>query len=116
MLLYSLRTYDLKRQRLKQQLELEHEHAEKLEEVDRMKSRFFANISHEFRTPLTLIVGPVEQILSEKQNDNITKNANLIKKNANNLLSLINQLLDLSKLDSGKLQLKSFRTEYYSIY
>ena len=102
-----IKTYDLKRQRLKHQLELEHEHTEKLQEVDRMKSRFFANISHEFRTPLTLIIGPAEQILSEKQKDNITKNANLIKKNANNLLNLINQLLDLSKLDSGKLELNA---------
>ena len=101
--------YDLKRQRLKHQLELEHEHAEKLEEVDRIKSRFFANISHEFRTPLTLIQGPVEQILSNNLNEKINKRANLIKNNANNLLNLINQLLDLSKTDSGRLQLNSAR-------
>jgi signal transduction histidine kinase/ligand-binding sensor domain-containing protein/DNA-binding response OmpR family regulator len=107
--IYSIRMYDLKRQRLKHQLELEHEHAEKLEEVDRIKSRFFANISHEFRTPLTLIQGPVEQILSNNLNEKINKNANLIKNNANNLLNLINQLLDLSKIDSGRLQLNSAR-------
>jgi signal transduction histidine kinase/DNA-binding response OmpR family regulator len=111
---YSIRMYDLKRHRLKHQLELEHEHAEKLEEIDRMKSRFFTNISHEFRTPLTLIQGPVEQILSDNLNEKTNKNANLIKNNANNLLYLINQLLDLSKIDSGKLQLNAARLNVIS--
>lgn len=106
-LLFSIRTYDIKRQRLKHQLELEHEHAQKLQEVDEMKSRFFANLSHEFRTPLTLILGPAEQILSNHSDDVAKKNAGLIKKNANNLLNLINQLLELSKLDSNKLELKT---------
>jgi signal transduction histidine kinase/ligand-binding sensor domain-containing protein/DNA-binding response OmpR family regulator len=106
-IIYLIRAYDLKRQRLKHQLDLEHEHAEKLEEVDRIKSRFFANISHEFRTPLTLILGPAEQILSNHAGDVAKKNAGLIKKNANNMLNLINQLLDLSRLDSGRLELKA---------
>lgn len=104
LLVVSIRGYDLKRQRLKHQLELEHDHAEKLQEVDRMKSRFFANISHEFRTPLTLILGPAERIISECPNESLTRQANMIKRNANRLLGLINQLLDLSKLESGKLK------------
>lgn len=111
-ILYSLRTYDLKRQRLKHQLQLEHEHSVKLEEVDNMKSRFFANISHEFRTPLTLILGPAEQILSSQTKDELKKNVGLIQRNAANLLNLINQLLDLSKLDSGKLQLHASRQNF----
>jgi signal transduction histidine kinase/DNA-binding response OmpR family regulator/streptogramin lyase len=106
-LFISARTYDLKRQRLKHQLELEHEHAKKLEEVDQMKSRFFTNISHEFRTPLTLILGPSENIIKETSKEEIKKKAGTIKKNANRLLSLINQLLDLSKLDAGRLKLEA---------
>ncbi|RKY98284.1 MAG: hypothetical protein DRQ13_03710, partial [Ignavibacteriae bacterium] len=106
-LFISARKYDLKRQRLKHQLELEHEHAEKLEEVDQMKSRFFANISHEFRTPLTLILGPSESIIRETTKEEIKKKAGKIKKNANRLLALINQLLDLSKLDAGRLKLET---------
>ena len=102
-----LRQYDLKRQRLKHQLELEHEHAEKLEELDQMKSRFFTNISHEFRTPLTLILGPAEKIISESVDANAGKQAGLIKRNANRLLDLINQLLDLSKIEAGKLKLEA---------
>lgn len=105
--IFSIRAYDLKRARLKHQLELEHEHAQKLEELDRMKSNFFANISHEFRTPLTLILGPAEQILSEKISTPIQQSLTLIKRNANHLLHLINQLLDLSRLEVGKLKLNA---------
>jgi len=107
LLLISIRTYDLKRQRLKHQLELEHEHSEKLEEVDYMKSRFFANISHEFRTPLTLILGPSETIIEETLEEKTKKKAGSIKRNANRLLNLINQLMDLSKLEAGRLKLEA---------
>ena len=96
----------LNRQRLKHQLMLEHDHAEKLEEMDHMKSRFFANISHEFRTPLTLILGPAENIVKKISSDPV-KEADLIARNSKRLLQLVNQLLDLSKLDSGKLKLKT---------
>ncbi|MDH3269145.1 MAG: ATP-binding protein, partial [Ignavibacteria bacterium] len=104
----------LNRQRLKKQLELEHEHTEKLEEIDKMKSRFFANISHEFRTPLTLILGPSENIITEAPSENATKQAGAIKRNANHLLVLINQLLDLSKLEAGKLELKASKDNIVS--
>ncbi|RKY90160.1 MAG: hypothetical protein DRQ01_09625, partial [Ignavibacteriae bacterium] len=89
------------------QLELEHEHSKKLEEVDQIKSRFFANISHEFRTPLTLILGPSENIIAETSKGEIKKKAGIIKKNANRLLALINQLMDLSKLEAGRLKLET---------
>jgi signal transduction histidine kinase/ligand-binding sensor domain-containing protein/AraC-like DNA-binding protein len=104
--LFALRTYDQKRQRLKQALILEQEHAEKLEEVDQMKSRFFANISHEFRTPITLILGPVEQMLSGSFRGNLKEQYQIILRNGRRLLRLINQLLDLSKLESGGMNLK----------
>lgn len=76
-------------------------------EIAELKSRFFTNISHEFRTPLTLILGPAEKLLSESQSDDILKQAGLIKRNAIRLLGLINQLLDLSKLEAGKLKLEA---------
>jgi len=109
--LYTLRTYDKKRQRLKHELELEHLHAEKLEEVDRIKSRFFANISHEFRTPLTLILGPVKQMLSGDFAGNIKDQYQMIIRNGERLLQLINQLLDLSKLESGRMALQVTKTD-----
>ncbi len=104
-LIISTRFY-LNRQKLKQKLVLESEHAEKLEEIAKMKSDFFANISHEFRTPLTLILGPAENI-ENKLSANPIKDAGIISRNARRLLQLVNQLLDLAKLDSGKLKLEA---------
>ncbi|PRX57516.1 signal transduction histidine kinase [Flagellimonas meridianipacifica] len=78
---------------------------ERLKELDTMKTRLFANISHEFRTPLTLIKGPIEKLESAEKNTISTPNIKMIRRNANRLLNLVNQLLDLSKLDSGKLRL-----------
>ncbi len=79
---------------------------EKLQELDRIKTDFFTDISHEFRTPLTLILGPMEKLMSQTQIDNVQEQYNLIYKNARKLLSLINQLLDLSSIDAGKMSLE----------
>ncbi len=70
----------------------------KLEALDREKSRFFTNISHEFRTPLTVISGMADSITGHE------KAKKLIQRNTHNLLNLINQILDLRKLESGNLQ------------
>jgi signal transduction histidine kinase/DNA-binding response OmpR family regulator len=79
---------------------------EKLKETDSLKSRFFANISHEFRTPLSLILGPVEeQLRSSQLQAGQKKNLVMIQRNGQRLLSLVNQLLDLSKLEAGKMEL-----------
>ncbi len=79
--------------------------ADKLKELDKIKSRFFANISHEFRTPLTLIIGPAEQMLTEEKSANKKKKFSLMLRNSQKLLGLINQLLDLSRLDNSRVQL-----------
>ncbi|MEJ5263536.1 MAG: ATP-binding protein, partial [Ignavibacterium sp.] len=76
-------------------------------EVDELKSRFFTNISHEFRTPLTLILGPAKDILESTQESKTKQNVSLIKRNAGKLLMLVNQLLDISKIESGNLKLQT---------
>jgi signal transduction histidine kinase/DNA-binding response OmpR family regulator len=106
-LLYVLRQNTIKRERLKHELKLQRLEAEKMQEINQLKSRFFANISHEFRTPLTLILGPLEKFLSRTHTDSEDKSLYLMMQhNAGRLLHLINQLLDLSKLEVGSLKLE----------
>jgi len=81
--------------------------SEQLKEMDKVKSRFFANISHEFRTPLTLIMGPLEQILSDSKDKDLKQQADLMLRNSKRLLKLVNQLLELARFDSGKMTLKA---------
>ncbi len=87
--------------------------AEKLLELDKAKSTFFANISHEFRTPLTLIKGPVEQLEKNLDEKLSLETIRMIRRNANRLLQMVNQLLDLSKIDEGKLQLAPTEGDIY---
>ncbi len=113
-LLYTIRRYELKRQEWKHSLELETVEAFKYKELNKEKSRFFANISHEFRTPLTLILGPADKLNSKFRDEEIQKQTGIIKRNAGRLLDLINQLLDLSKLEAGKLELKASKSNIVS--
>lgn len=80
---------------------------EKEREVDRLKSDFFANISHEFRTPLSLILGPLDTMLGKVQDTHQRFQLELMKKSASRLLRLINQILELSKLQFSKPELKA---------
>ncbi len=114
LLLFALFQYFRHRQKIKAgetqlALQLEHAEAKKLREIDQMKSTFFANISHEFRTPLTLIKTPLQDLIkgNNKDKDHVQKYYRIMNRNADRLLSLVNQLLDLAKLESGKMQLQA---------
>ena len=77
--------------------------AEKLLELDRQKTEFFQNISHEFRTPLTLTIGPLEAAVADGQGLS-SERAELVLRNSRRLLRLVNQLLDLQRIDAGRMQ------------
>lgn len=93
---------------LKQELELEYMEGEINKENTLAKLQFFTNISHEFRTPLTLILGPLQQILSNYNGTNeMYKKLLVIESSANHLLSLINRLMDFRKFENNQFTLES---------
>ncbi len=87
-------------------LKIERAKREKEEELHQEKLQFFTNISHEFRTPLTLIIGPLEKMQFDEQNDERKSNFKLMLRNANRLLTMVNQLLDFRKAEKGQMKLK----------
>jgi len=107
LLIYFVYRYLKWRWQMKMQLEMEYRERERLENLNFLKTRLFNNISHEFRTPLTLISGPVENQLKRANNSEKDHlELNLIKRNSKRLLNLINQMLDMAKLETGHAQLK----------
>ncbi len=105
--LYFLRRYELNRVKLKNQLKMEKVESDSLRHLDQVKTRFFANISHEFRTPLTLILGQVESVLSYDIGTKAKGKLHIADRNARRLLTLINQLLDISKIEAGSMRIKA---------
>ncbi|NNE77449.1 MAG: GHKL domain-containing protein, partial [Pricia sp.] len=95
------------RWKMKIDLQLKEEEAQRLKKLNQLKSKLYTDISHEFRTPLTLIRGPVEAKLSDgRLSDSDFSNFSMIKRNTNRLIKLVDQLLHLAKLEKGKLKLK----------
>jgi signal transduction histidine kinase len=82
--------------------EEERQRAEALAELDRAKTTFFSNISHEFRTPLTLMLGPLEDLLDQAELQIEKEQLTLIHRNALRLYKLVNSLLDFSRLEAGR--------------
>ena len=101
-LLYSIYRFQLNRR-------LAAAETSRLKELDSFKTKLYTNITHEFRTPLTVILGMVEQIKKKPE-----EAAKLIKRNGQNLLNLVNQMLDLSKLESGNLKLDLIQADIVS--
>ena len=94
------------RQRLKFEAEQEHREAERIHQVDTLKTRFFTNISHEFRTPLSLIIAPIDKLIENSKNDDDRKHLILIQRNARRLMAMVNQLLDFRKMELQKIKVK----------
>lgn len=95
------------RLKLRNKLKLEHYKNEQEKELHELKYRFFTNISHDLRTPLTLIIGPLEKLLQTHLGDNMTRSLyTTAYKNAEHLLRLVNQLMDFRKLETNHTQLR----------
>lgn len=98
--LYTGRRMMLERERAKFQIQQERREAKQMHELDLMKIRFFTNVSHEFRTPLSLILTPIEKLLGQTKADDVNrKQFIVIQRNAKRLLNLVNQLLDFRKIE-----------------
>ena len=95
-----------------QQILRERLKAEKASELEQLKSNFFTNVSHEFRTPLTLIIDPLDTLIAEKvPEEKALGYYSIMRRNAARLLALINQFLDFRKIESGNLQLRATRQD-----
>ncbi|MBS0168977.1 MAG: response regulator [Nitrospira sp.] len=94
--------------------EQERQRAEALAELDRAKTAFFSNVSHEFRTPLTLMLGPVDDLLAHRHGTlapQVTNQLEVINRNGARLLRLVNSLLDFSRIEAGRVQARYEATD-----
>ena len=91
---------------IRRKIQLHRYEEEKKEAIHQMQLQFFTNISHEFRTPLSLIAGPVEKLLKEDPESKHSHLYQVIQRNTNRLLQLINELMDFRKAESGVLKLQ----------
>jgi signal transduction histidine kinase/ligand-binding sensor domain-containing protein/DNA-binding response OmpR family regulator len=112
---YSYLRYQKKQFKLEQEVEITHLKAEKERELNEKRLSFFTNISHEFRTPLTLIINPVKDLLNNKGKDADTRDLNIVYRNAKRLLSLVDQLLLFRKAESETDQLKIVELNFFEL-
>jgi signal transduction histidine kinase/ligand-binding sensor domain-containing protein/CheY-like chemotaxis protein/AraC-like DNA-binding protein len=113
-LLLGARRYEMNRVGLRHRVEQEHAHAERLGELDRARSRFFANVSHEFRTPLTLTLGPLDDLQAGFHGPlapDMAEQVSLARRNAGRVLELIDQLLEVARLEVGSTPLRARRLD-----
>lgn len=104
--IYGIFRFQSNRAKLQHELKMREFEAYHLKEVEQMKSRFFANISHEFRTPLLLIKGPLQSLINGTIKDSLSDYYTMILRNTEKLQTLIDQLLELSQLESESIPLK----------
>ena len=104
---FAVRSYfqfSVNRAKLQAQLNLEQLEAKRIKELDTVKTQLYTNITHEFRTPLTVIMGMAQAVIN-KPEEHFKNGMDMIIRNGQSLLNLVNEMLDLSKLESGKMQL-----------
>lgn len=113
LLLYIISKYNITRNTKRKHLELENEHNKRLHELDMLRTRFFVNMSHDLRTPLTLIIGPIEQIIkNEGSPEYMLSKAKQAYKSAKKLNYMVEQLLDFRKIEIGKEKVQLNRIDF----
>ncbi|MDR2388928.1 MAG: response regulator [Tannerellaceae bacterium] len=122
-IIYGIFRISIIRVQEKNELKIERVRVKQQEELNVIRNNFFTNISHEFRTPLTLIIGPMKRIVSEDDNEERKKAGFMILRNAERLQRLIDQILDLNKIEEGKmtlhvqpLELVAFVTDFIHMF
>jgi signal transduction histidine kinase/ligand-binding sensor domain-containing protein/DNA-binding response OmpR family regulator len=109
-IIYFVANYFISRRRLRKAMDLEHLEMERMYDLDRMKTQFFNNIAHEFNSPLTLILSPLEKLVSSEGIDaNLRNSLKIIHGNARRLQRMIGQLKDVQKLETDDLHLSLSR-------
>lgn len=96
--------FRIRQEIIKKEIEHKQKEAQELRKLDKIKTKFFANIAHEFRTPLSLILGPAEQLKEENSPENREMLFDTIKTNTSSLIQLTDQLIDVAKLEAGVLK------------
>lgn len=91
--------------------EQERREAERIHELDRVKIKFLTNLSHEFRTPISLILGPANSLLAQEKDQQSFRQLDIIRRNARRLLNLVNQLLDFRKMEVQELKFNGIEGE-----
>ncbi|THU40169.1 response regulator [Niastella caeni] len=102
-----VRRITLERIHMRFKLQQQRREAERVQALDQLKTKFFTNVSHEFRTPLSLIIAPLNKIIEQAGNEEQKKQLNLVQRNAKRLLNLVNQLLDFRKMEVQEVKLHS---------
>ena len=101
-----LRYLILFKERIRVRYDQERKEARRRHELDLLKIKFFTNVSHEFRTPLSLIIAPLEKLLKKPDNETLRSQLKLMYRNSRRLLNLVNQLLDFRRMEVQKIDLK----------
>jgi signal transduction histidine kinase/DNA-binding response OmpR family regulator len=104
-ILLLVRKITLDRIHMRFEMQQQRREAERAHAIEQLKTKFFTNVSHEFRTPLSLIISPLDKIIKNTSDDDQKKQLNLVQRNAKRLLNLVNQLLDFRKIEVQGLKL-----------
>lgn len=110
--IWQIYRFQIKRVKMREQLAFERRETERIKALEQMKTDFFSNVTHEFRTPLTLMLEPLRQLIKNPNDPNLIAKIRLAENNSRKLLALVNQLLDMAKLESGSMTLDNRKANF----